>query len=497
MAAASGALLSLAFPPFDLGPVAWIALVPLFFALSQTRSVAQSGACGLAFGLVFFGLYMRFLLVMYGALPWIAASLYQALYAALFGLAAGPVMRVGSPGWRVLGGAGAWMLGAYLRCNAGSIAFSGGDLAYSQHDQLPLLQMASVLGQLGLTFSIAAVNAALSQALLGVLPFQLWRAPTDVKLWSRRSAWAAVVCYLLLFIAYFAGALVLKTHRADSGRSLQIALVQGSVHLHTPVTNEDIAACTEAYLQLNEAVPRSTDLTIWPESALQGNLQARPPLQEANRQAARANEGLLLLGSNEALQGKHRNSALLYDNQGSIIGRYHKMDLVVYGEFVPFREQLPFLENYPIRGHDVTPGDKREVFAVKGVQVAPLICFEAMFSRPTREVCRLGAEVIAILNSDAWAQNTVEVEQHSYTASMRAVESRRYVCRAAATGQSAVYSPYGELLGHIPINGKGVLSETIYARQGLSVYHRIGDLPLVIFCLIVYCLAFWPKRGDA
>ncbi len=494
MAAVSGVLAALAFPPVNMGPLAWVALVPLFFALSQTRSAGQSTLCGLVHGLVFFGSYMQFLF-MYGTLPWFAAALYQALFLTVFGLIAGPVMRTPSPLWRVLGGAGTWTLLAYVRSNAWGIAFSGGDLAFSQHDQLPLLQMVSVVGQLGLTYAIAAVNVALSQALLGILPFELWRPAGDPKAWAHRATGVVVVCYAVVLGAYFAGALVLKANHPEGNRSLEVALVQGNVLLHSPVSMEDVEVSQQTYLRLNQSVPASTDLTLWPESSLPGYLQSHPGLMEAASQAARQLRGKLLLGSLETLGDKFYNAALLFDSSGLIIDRYHKIDLVVYGEFVPLRDELPFLKRYPIRAHDLTPGRERKLFSIEGIRVAPLICFEGMFSRPTREVCRMGAEVLAIITSDAWAQGTIEVEQHSNTAPLRAVEARRYLCRAASTGQSAVYSPTGEPLSRIPVNGQGVLADTVYARQGLSIYHRIGDAPLILLCLIGVCVAGWFRRA--
>jgi apolipoprotein N-acyltransferase len=129
--------------------------------------------------------------------------------------------------------------------------------------------------------------------------------------------------------------------------------------------------------------------------------------------------------------------------------------------------------------------------------VSPLICFEGMFSRPAREACRQGAQVIALLISDAWAMRTFEAVQHSCTASLRAVESRRFVCRVASSGQTAVYSPYGEVIGSIPVWGRGVLSETVHARDGLSTYHRIGDLPFVLLFALFFVRACLRGKQEA
>ena len=122
------------------------------------------------------------------------------------------------------------------------------------------------------------------------------------------------------------------------------------------------------------------------------------------------------MGALEAVGDKHYNAALLVEKSGRIAERYYKNDLVIFGEWVPLRDKLPLLKNYPLRKHDLSPGRERELFAVPGAKVAPLICFEGIFSRPGRQVCRQGAQVLAILTSDAWAQGTAEAAQHSTTA---------------------------------------------------------------------------------
>jgi len=493
MSAASGVLLFVGFPPVDMGPVAWVALVPLLVALSQTRTAGHSGACGLVFGLVFHGLYFQFLFK-YGTLPWLATTAYQALYPLMFGVVARAVLVAESPAWRVFGAASAWTLVAYLRSYGTPIPFSGGDLAYSQYDQLSLVQMVSIVGQLGMTYVIAAVNVALSQALLARLSPQLIGPATDKRAWARRSAVVAVVCYGTLIAAHIAGGLALKMRQAPTGRELEVAIVQGNVSFDTPTTPQNVQTARTTYEELSRTVAGNADLMIWPESAIPVYLQDYPQFMQELAQQARRSDGYMLIGGMETLQGKYYNSALLYDREGTIVDRYHKMDLVVFGEYVPLRDRLPFLSRYPIRRHDLTPGRERKTFQVEGLKVAPLICFEGMFSRPARQACRLGAQIIAIITSDSWAVGTIEVTQHSNTAPLRAVESRRYVCRAASSGVSAVYSPYGEPLAMVPEHTAGVLSETVYARSSLSMYHRIGDMPLVIVCLVVFSLACFSQR---
>jgi apolipoprotein N-acyltransferase len=498
LAGVSGALLYVAFPPADIGALAWVALAPLFMALSHARRASTAILIGLTFGAVFFGAMMRYLGMWGSCIPWVAGALYQSTYVVLFALVAWPALRQPAVPARVLGGAAAWTLAAWARCNAGALAFSFGDLAYSQHSQLPLIQVCSVAGQMGLTFLIALINGALAQALMGALRLTGPQDPGERRAWARQADLTAVCCYAALMVVYLAGARAVNAHRVNEPteptvRTLKVALVQGNVALHTPVSDEDVEDSKRAYLALMDQVPTDTALTLWPESALPAYMPDYPGLREAALAGAAKTDGYLMLGTIEHSGTLFHNAAELYDAGGKLVDRYHKMDLVVYGEYVPLRDKLPFLQQFPLRQHDLTAGATRKVFDIRGVRVAPLICFEGVFSRPVREVCRMGAEVIAILTSDAWAEGSFEVRQHSTTAALRAVEARRYVCRAAATGQTAIYDPYGDMVDQVPIGQQGVIAGEVEARSALSVYHRLGDAPLLVVCVLMWALAVLPR----
>ncbi|MGD9498419.1 MAG: hypothetical protein AB7Y46_19150, partial [Armatimonadota bacterium] len=174
IAVAAGVLTAQCFPPADLGPLAWVALVPLLFVLTQVRP--RGGfVLGLAFGFAFMGLYGGFML-RYGLIPWFASGVFEALFFGLFGLVAAACNRAWHPAVRVLGVAGTWTLAEMLRGGIGGLGFTIGDLGYTQHDNLPLLQIASMVGHYGLAPFIVGINAALTQTLLAVAP-RVWARP--------------------------------------------------------------------------------------------------------------------------------------------------------------------------------------------------------------------------------------------------------------------------------------------------------------------------------
>jgi len=132
------------------------------------------------------------------------------------------------------------------------------------------------------------------------------------------------------------------------------------------------------------------------------------------------------------------------------------------------------------------------------VRLGVLICFEGIFPGPVREVCRKGAEALVITTSDAWAEGSVEVLQHSATATLRAVAARRFVIRAATTGRSKIVNPWGQIVEEIPAFSAGTLRDPVTPLTGLSLYHLWGDWPLLAILCACWLLAMLNcRRLDA
>ncbi len=491
LAGLSGVLCYLSFPPADIGLLAWIGLVPLFCALGFSTRPWQGGLVGLVYGAVFFALLMQYI-SMFGLLPWVVLALFQGLFFAILGWTAVYVRRVSSVLISVSAMAAAWVLVEYLRAHIGPLSFSFGNLAYSQHALPAILQVASLLGGGAVTFLIVLSNAILAQMLLPpsrpASPPQIGRQAMMVR--------AVAVVYGLIGITYVGGTVAVSVgYSARPGdHPVRVAVVQGNVNLGTPVTAEDAERCRQTYAALTLSLPNNLDLAVWPETALPVVINREPVYLSTVEPLAQQREAFLLIGGlEESDSGELYNTAYLLNPDGEVVDRYRKIDLVMFGEYVPWRERLKFLSRYPIRRFDFIPGRQRELMRVSDIPFGVLICFEAIFSEPTRQLCRKGAQFLVFITSDVWAVKTPEVRQHSYTAPLRAVEARKYVVRAATMGQSALISPYGEVIRAIPPGVAGTTGGEVYPRSGLSVYHRFGDLPLVVICLLVWIIAMFNR----
>ncbi len=496
LAVLSALLMFLAFPPAEINALAWVGLLPLIIGLSQLRP-AQGFLVGWVFGILFMAGISMFI-GQFGLFPLAIAAIAYGLFYGLFGLVVAVLAPARSVPLRVLGIAAAWTLLELARGHVGPLSYTFGHLGYTQHAMLPVLQLASIVGVYGVGFLTVLANAGLATLLLGFLP-DGWYRPAERAEFNRAAGRTMLAVYVLVFVTYVWGALVINVapEPSESAQGLRAAAVQANISLDIPARPGAVMDAIDAYAEMSEDVGGDVELIVWPEAAVGFDLNMDPPTQQKISELARSCDAHMLIGALEWEGDERYNSVYLVSPEGEYLGTYRKIDLVMYGEYVPMRGRWKWLERYPIRGKDFSPGKERKLFDIGGLKVAPLICFEAIFPGPAREVTALGADVIAILNSDAWAQRSAELMHNSYTAPLRAAEARRFVIRAASTGISGIYDPYGRPLSDVPTNAAGVASAEVYGRQELSTYHRYGDAPLLCICVVGLLLAMIAARRDS
>lgn len=484
LAAGSGLLLYLCFPPADLGPLVWVALIPLFFALTQVRPWGGL-ALGLVFGFVFMGMYAAFML-RYGRFEWFATVSFEVLFVGAFGAAAAACNRSPHPAVRALAVAGAWTLAEMLRGGIGRLGFTVGNLGYTQHDLLPMIQAASVVGHYGVGFFIAMLNAAVAQAVLAVAPGVWVRPALRPRAFAQLAARTALAGYVLVLLIYVWGAIILKGAQVQPDETLEVAVVQGVLGESAGATREDALIAQDTYLALSQPIPETVELIVWPEVAVPTPLNRSPSHRRAIAGLADDKSAWVITGAWEyGPAGRVFNSLFLFTPEGDQTQVYRKVLLVPFGESVPMRDRFPWLAKFTLRNVDFSPGEAHKTLDVGRWEAGPLICFEGLFPHAVRANTRLGADFIVLATSDAWAAGTHEIAQHSATAPLRAVEARRWVVRAGTWGRSQIISPWGEVIDDVPVAQRGAAWGEIEPRQELSAYHRYGDTPMLVICALL------------
>lgn len=469
LALLSGALLALSLPGSgDQGWAAFAALVPLLAAIDGA-GWRQAGVLGFGAGLVFWVATIPWIaatMVRYGDLSWPLAALvltglagYLALYWAAFCALLSRIAPNGGARF-VVGAASLWVALEFLRTYL-LTGFPWNLLGYSQYRHLPLIQIAAVTGIYGVSFLVVAVNAA------------LWRLLAADRGWKH--AFTGTVA--AAGVVAFAIASVWVPPSDARQPTLPLALVQGNVDQRAKWDPAHQDAALTLYRTLTaDAARRGAKLVVWPETSL-------PFVFDGDRRRA-AVQGLaretgvhLLIGAlGQAPEGP-RNSAFLVAPDGEVVGRYDKRHLVPFGEYVPLKPLLPFVD---VLGGgaigEFRPGAEATVFSTPLGRLAVVICYEAIFPAEVREFFLAGADVLVNITNDAWFGRSAAPVQHLAMAAFRAVENRAYLVRAANTGISAIVAPDGRIVQASELFTREIVSGTIAPRGAVSVYTRYGDV---------------------
>ncbi len=493
----SACLLVLSFPNLDQHYCIWFALVPLLFAAEGKngyRSFLMAWLCGFLFyaGLMY---WIVVVTTTYGKLPYPAGVLlmlmlsgFLALYFALpFALArfVEAKYELSLPLLLPV----FWVALEYLR----SFLFSGfpwENLGYSPYRMLPLMQFADITGVYGVSFLIVWVNAVLYLVLRGIALKQLpWKA--------------IAVTILMLASALGYGRMRIQEAAALSAGSppLTVGLVQGNI----PQDIKWDAAFRDEALQRHQdltlsALKAEAELVVWPESATPFYFQNEPQYQAMLFDLIRNSRSYLLIGSPSlAAEQRHYvsfNSAFLLTPDATVAGRYDKIHLVPYGEYIPLKGLLFFLDKMVEGIGDFRPGRDIALMPLPASPFGVLICYEIIFPDLTRRFVKQGAGFLVNITNDAWFGNTGAPYQHFSMAAVRAIENKRWVARAANTGISGIISPTGTIEAASAVFTQAFLTGRIHPLQTITFYTRYGDvfaLSLSAIALILLAAAAYKK----
>jgi apolipoprotein N-acyltransferase len=169
------------------------------------------------------------------------------------------------------------------------------------------------------------------------------------------------------------------------------------------------------------------------------------------------------------------NSAFLLKSDGTLSGRYDKVHLVPYGEYVPLRSYFPFIGKLVAGVGDFRPGGGFHPLSINGHRLGVLICYEGIFPEPAGNYKREGAELLVNITNDAWFGKTSAPVQHLSMTVFRAVENRLFLVRAANTGISAIIDPTGEIISRTGLFQRAVLNGEVKIIDEKTYYAAYGD----------------------
>lgn len=511
LSAFGGFLLSLSFPLADIFPLAWISLsfiiIPVYGA-----SVKTSWFYGFVSGMTFW-LFFASWMSTFHSLSLVTAIPYLSIYFSLPFLILNAWNRITKGRFRYLRPlvfSIAWIGFEYLRCT-GFLAFTWGVVGYSQYRFLPVIQIADIFGVWGVSFLVVFINASLAELII----FINEKGYTKKDL-IKKIAPAAI----MLFVAVVYGFLMLSQQKPKP--TYKIALVQPDVDPAAHWQSRSIAEKTMEKIETfsKYAADQGVDLIIWSETLMArkamffykyykdapGDNFYRKMGEWFRNLPEKLKTDMLLTAPHKIWVDKTNeygkmikksysfNSAFYINKKGVLLDRYDKIHLVPFGEWFPYKKELPFMARLLAKtiASDFTPGKRYVVFKSKKARFAAVICFEDIFGYLCRKFILYGADFLINTTNDYWSRSIASQEQHFAMAVLRAVENRRYMVRAANTGVSCIIDAWGRVESRLENHQQSVLIGKIplLRDKAKPVYTHWGDwfALLSLYALLILVL---------
>jgi apolipoprotein N-acyltransferase len=467
--------LALSFPQFGHPVIAWIALAPLLVALSRSATTLNAFLLGLTTGIVYFAgslYWITLVMAVYGNMSmWVAAMLnaalvaYLALFPALFALLTWRAFAAFGP--RALAAAPLVWVATELGRTYILTGFPWVLLGYSQAEVLSVAQLASIFGVYGVSALVAGVSAAIAHLVIA--------EP------GNRLSPALMVVGLVSAVVMWGGRRVDAAQLTREGEPIRVGLVQGNVDQAQKWDPARATFIFSNYLDMTrQAALRGAQLILWPESSTPFYFEEARDRADADRLRALTRQlGVAVLFGSDQLEGgaepRYFNAAYLVRPDGSTGGVYRKMHLVPFGEYVPFKRMLFFASPLVEAVSDFSAGDQAALLPVGDHLINTSICYEIVYPNLVRQFVTGGSELLTTITNDAWFGRTSAPYQHFAQASMRAIETGRYLVRSANTGVSGIVDPYGRVLERTGIYEPAVVVGEARFLRTTTVYTRIGD----------------------
>lgn len=477
LAVISGLCLAASLPSLEIAPLAWIGLIPLLMAI-RGRSLRAAFGLGWVTGTVFFlgtcywiihtiGHYTNVPVPLAAGVLLLMSSVLGCYHGAFalglrwFEMRRLPAVWLAPALWVTL----EWLRGWFF------IGFPWAALGYSQYRFHSLVQMVEVTGVYGVSAVLVLFNVVVAAVLLAH------------GSGARRNLPALATLTLLVVLLVGAGRWrAVALDALPAAGTLRVGLAQGNVAQDQKWDPAFQAETMERYRRLTvEAARERPGLIVWPETAAPFFFQEPGPQRDEVLTLARQTGTPLLFGSpafHQLPSGRleQLNRAYLVLGDGREAGTYDKMELVPFGEYVPFQSIFFFVSHMVTAVGNIGPGLVPTVFALPGARFGTLICYEGVFPALTRRFVADGANFLVNVTNDAWFGQTSAPYQHLAQDTFRAIENRVPMVRAANTGISAIVDADGD------IRWQGPLFETLWHVDEIhwtgvrSFYTRFGDV---------------------
>jgi apolipoprotein N-acyltransferase len=478
--------MALAFPKTNasiLAPLGAVGIFWAWFGLSPRRALLVGWAAGIvffSFSFSWFGETAGALIAPFGFLLTLGPAFGDGFFGfALAGFVVAYLTPRCKPSLVPLAAAATYAFFEWLRSEGlGPLGVPFASLGYTQV-ATPLAPLAAFVGTFGITFALCVPAAYLAFALrFGVRDYL--RA-------------ALIACGGLVLACALAW--IFWPARSLPPATTRVAAIQGNIAQTLKFNPSAFYMMLGRYVSLTQrVVPQHPAVILWPETVIPAKLNAVPWLKKRFGTLAQQAHAELIVGSFDVENGATYNALYYFGPDGKLQRVYRKRQLVPFAEHLPFARVLswiPWTREIGGIGIGTTDG----VGDANGVVIGPIVCWESAFSNMVVADVRAGAQAIAVSTDDAWFGTTAGPYQHAQISQMRALETGRWILRAAATGISGIIAPNGRFTQSSPLGVAAAVSGTIGPPVD-TLYDLLGSYAIAAFCgFTIVIIGVWGRRS--
>lgn len=501
----SGILMGMTAAPFGVWPLAWIALIPLWILTVKSQKADKKlYLYAILWAVGYHGLTIFWILGLHPltwlGIPWIlslAIALGALLLFTIWGIILVTIWAIGSRAIfqlipnlkfsipngliRVLIGTTLWCLLEYI-WSTGPFWWTSLSFTQSPHN-LAILHLSQISGPNTINAIIVAVNALIAESLIS------HRSQTNSVISRFHKGYLSIAIGLLITSHLIGWSIYNRPLNEPANNALKVGIIQGNIANKIKFTPEGLQLSATRYTNgYRNLAQQGVAAVLTPEGALSSQWSDRPSINNPFYQAILDEKVAAWVGAHRRKGINFTNSLFTVTETGEIYSRYDKVNLVAFGEYVPFRDILGRLfPQVSAVGSDQIPGVSNQVFDTPFGRAIVGICYDSAFTRHFQRQAALGGQfILTSSNNDPY--NAAMQFQHHAQDVLRAVESDRWAVRATNTGYSAIVDPHGKTKWISKTKTFQIHADTVYRRQTKTLYVRWGDwlTPLLLLiCTII------------
>lgn len=391
----------------------------------------------------------------------------------------------------LLGTPATWVSLEYIRTKALS-GFPWELVGYSQHNFSEIIQIADITGVYGISAIIILCNAALC------LIFKHYKSKNSSTA-GKSIIKSTVFTALIVLSAFLYGQMRITDYQKKSPGSIVATVIQGNIDQDQKWDSRFQTSSTLKYIRLSEAAVSKSpankpDFIIWPETATPFYYLHNKRLTRLVKNGIMKTGSHYIIGTPSFIKENENftlfNSARLISPKGDPEGKYDKVHLVPFGEYVPLNEFIPFIDTLTAQSGNFSPGESGLTLNTEKAKAGVQICFEIIFPELSAKMVQNGADLLVNITNDAWFGTGSAPYQHFSMVKFRAIETRRSLARAANTGISGFISPWGSTLSASNLFEETSMTEKLPIFDDITFYTKHGDL-FVLLCFITAAMLFF------